>query len=190
MPRRNLERAVVVGIPPPLVVVVGGRRPMPATGRNDTLRPTPPLAERLFTWIMTRHRSLVVVVFALPLSLLWDMLLWLRQLIVFWMQSAPYQHPERVRRVAAQVKARPKGMRMCTGRPGWQSMSLSYRDCKFAITPPARFVGMSQLLPGGRAHGACNMPALRCCRAHLGGSPPSYARPPVAPAQTRARAIA
>ena len=98
---------------------------------------------------MTRHRSLVVVVFALPLSLLWDMLLWLRQLIVFWMQSAPYQHPERVRRVAAQVKARPKGMRMCTGRPGWQSMSLSYRDCKFAITPPARFVGMSQLLAGG-----------------------------------------
>jgi len=79
---------------------------------------------------MTRHRSLVVVVFALPLSLLWDMLLWLRQLIVFRMQSAPHQHPERVRRVAAQVKARPKGMRMCTGRPGWQSMSLSYRDYK------------------------------------------------------------
>ena len=102
------------------------------TDTNGILPPTLSLTERLFTWIMTRHRSLVVVVFALPSSLLWDILLWLRQLIVFKMQSAPHQHPERVRKVAAQVKARPKGMKMCTGRPGWQSMSLSYRDCKFA----------------------------------------------------------
>lgn len=95
---------------------------------------TPSLAERSFSWIMTRHRSLVVVVFALPLSLLWDMVLWIRQIVVMRMRSAPHQHPERVRRVAEQVKARPKGMKMCTGRPGWQSMSLSYRDCKSAMT--------------------------------------------------------
>lgn len=86
--------------------------------------------ERVFTHIMTRYRSLVMIVLALPLSCLWDLALWLRQHFVFYMRSAPKLHPQRVAAVVQQVKARPPGMRMCTGRPGWQSMSLSYRSYK------------------------------------------------------------
>ena len=93
---------------------------------------TPPLGERIFTYVMTEYRSLMVVVLALPLSMMWDLLLYLR-----WQWAAytkvPVLHATRVERVVEQIKARPKGMRMCTGRPGWQCMSLSYRNYKSSM---------------------------------------------------------
>ena len=92
----------------------------------------PPLGERIFTYVMTEYRSLIVVLFALPLSMMWDFLLYLR-----WQWAAytkvPVLHATRVERVVEQIKARPKGMRMCTGRPGWQCMSLSYRNYKSSM---------------------------------------------------------
>lgn len=81
---------------------------------------------------MTEYRSLIVVMFALPLSLAWDTFVWLRMsLYIMWIKSsAPLQHEARVAEVVKQVLARPEGQRMCSGRPGWQSMSLSYRTYK------------------------------------------------------------
>ena len=88
------------------------------------------LSERTFDFVMTEYRSLVVVVFALPLSFVWDILMWARAMLVSYLHSAPSQHAERVRSVSEQVKARPAGQRLCTNRPGWQSISLSYRTYK------------------------------------------------------------
>lgn len=83
-----------------------------------------------FDYVMTEHRSKVVVIFALPLSLLWDLALFLRVSLYRLLNRAPAEHGARVARVSAQVKARPKGKRIVTGRPGWQSISLSYRTYK------------------------------------------------------------
>ena len=82
----------------------------------------PSLSERVFNYVMTEHRSLVVVVFALPLSLLWNACMMLRAKYVCLVHSAPAQHKERVERIRKQVVARPKGKQMCTSRPGWMSM--------------------------------------------------------------------
>ena len=86
--------------------------------------------EQIFDYVMTEYRSLIVAVFALPLSFLWDLFLYVRTTIVMWLHSAPSKHAERVRSVSDQVKARPAGQRLCTNRPGWQSISLSYRTYK------------------------------------------------------------
>ena len=88
--------------------------------------------QRIFQKIMTDYRSLTVVIFALPLSLVWDTLLWLRTLMQSSAHSASAkaEHEARVREMVEQVRARPAGKRMCSGRPGWQSMSLSYRPYK------------------------------------------------------------
>mmetsp|Transcript_756 Transcript_756/g.1597 ORF Transcript_756/g.1597 Transcript_756/m.1597 type:complete len:510 (+) Transcript_756:189-1718(+) len=88
------------------------------------------IVERLFTWVMTQHRSAVVVTFALPLSLVWDATLAIRSFIVFKLRSAPGQHAARVTKIVQQVRDRPSGTRLCTARPGWQSISLSYRTYK------------------------------------------------------------
>ena len=84
----------------------------------------------IFQYIMTNHRSLVVGLFALPLSTLWDLYIRFRFWLNFWLRSPPLQHAARVAKVVEQVKARPQGKRMVTGRPGWQSVSLSYRSYK------------------------------------------------------------
>lgn len=92
--------------------------------------PTAMAEAPIFQYIMTRHRSLVVGLFALPLSTLWDLYIGLRFWLNFWFRSAPLQHAARVAKVVEQVKARPPSKRMVTGRPGWQSVSLSYRSYK------------------------------------------------------------
>lgn len=84
----------------------------------------------IFQYLMTKHRSLVVGLFALPLSTLWDLYIGVRFWLNFWLRSAPLQHSARVAKVVEQVKARAPGKRMVTGRPGWQSVSLSYRSYK------------------------------------------------------------
>ena len=71
----------------------------------------PSFGERCFSYVMTEHRSLIVAVFALPLSLVWDVLLWFRVALFMWLNSAPSQHAARVERVSAQIRARPQGDR-------------------------------------------------------------------------------
>jgi delta24-sterol reductase len=86
--------------------------------------------DSLAHYILTKHRSLVVVTFGLPLSFLWDVMLHARTVYVHALQSAPTQHRQKVAEIVEQIRARPPDTPMCTSRPGWMSISLSFRDYK------------------------------------------------------------
>lgn len=89
------------------------------------------LTNDLPLYILTNHRSLIVVVFGLPLSLLWDQILKIRAFYIRTFKSAPHLHHQRVQDITNQVLNRPdKNSPLCTARPGWMSVSLSYRKYK------------------------------------------------------------
>lgn len=82
-------------------------------------------------YILTEQRSAVVTIFGLPLSLAWDGALKLRSYYIKCFKSAPHLHDERVKTIQKQVQDRPdKTAPLCTARPGWASVSLSYRNYK------------------------------------------------------------
>jgi len=82
-------------------------------------------------YVLTHHRSAVVTVFGLPMSLLWNCALNLRSGYIRAFCSAPHLHDERVAAIRKQVLDRPdKTAPLCTARPGWMSVSLSYRNYK------------------------------------------------------------
>lgn len=89
------------------------------------------LCEDLPLYILTNHRSAVVTIFGLPLSLLFDTVLRVRSKYMTLFYSAPHLHDERVRTIQQKVQNRPnKDAPLCTARPGWMSISLSYRTYK------------------------------------------------------------
>jgi delta24-sterol reductase len=82
-------------------------------------------------YILTEHRSAVVTIFGLPLSLLWDCALKVRASYIQCFKSAPHLHDARVRTIQQEVQNRKnKNAPLCTARPGWASVSLSYRNYK------------------------------------------------------------
>jgi delta24-sterol reductase len=82
-------------------------------------------------YILTEHRSAVVTIFGLPLSLLWNGTLKVRAFYIKVFHSAPHLHDQRVEAIQNQVLERPdKNAPLCTARPGWQSVSLQYRKYK------------------------------------------------------------
>ena len=87
--------------------------------------------EDLMMYILTEHRSAVVTIFGLPLSLLWDGFYQMRSFYIHMMYSAPHLHNQRVSKIQDQVKNRADpNAPLCTARPGWQSVSLQYRNYK------------------------------------------------------------
>ncbi|XP_048395469.1 delta(24)-sterol reductase isoform X2 [Stegostoma tigrinum] len=93
------------------------------------------LAALLLVWIRTKgveyiiihHRWVFVCLFLLPLSVVFDVYYYLRAWLVFKLCSAPKQHDQRVKDIQRQVrKWKNEGNRtyMCTGRPGWLTVSL------------------------------------------------------------------
>jgi len=89
--------------------------------------------EDLMLYILTNHRSAFVTVFGLPLSLLFDGVLRVRSKYISTFRSAPHLHDERVRTIQQQVqtlRADNASAPLCTARPGWMSISLSYRTYK------------------------------------------------------------
>jgi len=89
------------------------------------------LGEDLPLYILTNHRSAVVTIFGLPLSLLFDTVLQVRSKYMTLLYSAPHLHDERVRTIQQQVQSREDPTApLCTARPGWMSISLSYRTYK------------------------------------------------------------
>jgi len=89
------------------------------------------LFQDLPMYLLTEHRSAIVTIFGLPLSLLWDGGLKARAFYIKTFHSAPHLHDQRVREIQKQVKDRPdKNVPLCTARPGWQSVSLQYRNYK------------------------------------------------------------
>ena len=82
-------------------------------------------------YILTNHRSTIVVIFGLPLSLLWDTILKIRSYYIHTLKAAPHLHAQRVQAIVEQVQNRPNpNSPLCTARPGWMSVSLSYRNYK------------------------------------------------------------
>ncbi|XP_013773171.1 delta(24)-sterol reductase-like isoform X1 [Limulus polyphemus] len=77
--------------------------------------------------ILINYRWIFVCFFLLPLSTIYNVWFYARNWLIFKLGSAPKQHNLRVRDIQRQVKEwRAAGGKtpMCTGRPGWLTMSL------------------------------------------------------------------
>ncbi|RQM25304.1 hypothetical protein B5M09_000915 [Aphanomyces astaci] len=115
----------------------------------------PPQPTSLIAHVLINYRWVFVCFFLLPLSFVYDILYYLRNRVIFYANSAPNKHAERVRAVQEQVglpscppllrtdfvavqltchalslqvlKWNKDGRKtpMCTARPGWQN--ISYR---------------------------------------------------------------
>ncbi|XP_019752424.1 delta(24)-sterol reductase [Hippocampus comes] len=78
-------------------------------------------------YVLVHQRWMFVCLFLLPLSVIFDVYFYVRAWIIFKMCSAPKLHKQRVCEIQRQVrKWREEGCKgfMCTGRPGWLSVSL------------------------------------------------------------------
>ena len=88
----------------------------------------------MLTDLLTRYRGVFVTLFVLPVSLVFKGWMGARNRVVFWLNSAPGKHGQKVAVVQAQVrnwKDRTGGsIAMCTARPGWQAMSLKQGNYK------------------------------------------------------------
>lgn len=89
------------------------------------------LTNELPLYILTNYRSVVVTVFGLPMSMMWNIALNVRSKYIHTFHSAPHLHDERVATIQKEVLNKPnKNAPLCTARPGWMSVSLSYRNYK------------------------------------------------------------
>ena len=83
---------------------------------------------------LIKYRGIFVVIFVLPTSLIFKAYMGSRNKLVFWMNSAPDKHPQKVAKVQQQVKdwqdETGGSIPMCTARPGWQAMSLKQGNYK------------------------------------------------------------
>ncbi|XP_077981530.1 delta(24)-sterol reductase-like [Glandiceps talaboti] len=80
-----------------------------------------------FEYVIVNQRWIFVCLFLLPVSVVYDLLFYLRNWIVFQLSSAPKQHDKRVQDIQRQVREwRSDGRQelMCTARPGWMTVSL------------------------------------------------------------------
>ncbi|XP_006005558.1 delta(24)-sterol reductase [Latimeria chalumnae] len=78
-------------------------------------------------YVIIHQRWIFVCLFLLPLSVIFDIYYYLRAWIVFQMCSAPKLHDQRVKDIQRQVREwKKEGSKtyMCTGRPGWLTVSL------------------------------------------------------------------
>ncbi|XP_021103871.1 delta(24)-sterol reductase isoform X2 [Heterocephalus glaber] len=78
-------------------------------------------------FVLIHQRWVFVCLFLLPLSLIFDIYYYLRAWVVFRLSSAPRLHSQRVRDIQKQVREwKEQGSKtfMCTGRPGWLTVSL------------------------------------------------------------------
>ncbi|XP_051788689.1 delta(24)-sterol reductase [Erpetoichthys calabaricus] len=78
-------------------------------------------------YVIVHQRWIFVCLFLLPLSIVFDIYYYLRAWLIFKMCSAPKLHEQRVRDIQRQVRDwHDEGRQrfMCTGRPGWLTISL------------------------------------------------------------------
>ncbi|KAG7316673.1 hypothetical protein KOW79_020214 [Hemibagrus wyckioides] len=78
-------------------------------------------------YVIIHQRWIFVCLFLLPLSVVFDAYYYVRAWIIFKMCSAPKLHNQRVRDIQRQVREWKKDggkAYMCTGRPGWLTVSL------------------------------------------------------------------
>ncbi|XP_067677801.1 delta(24)-sterol reductase-like [Haliotis asinina] len=78
-------------------------------------------------YILIHYRWVFVCLFLLPVSVIYDIVMYLRNWLVFQLNSAPKKHDQKVQHVQRQVrKWRDDGALtpMCTARPGWSNVSF------------------------------------------------------------------
>ncbi|XP_036377811.1 delta(24)-sterol reductase [Megalops cyprinoides] len=98
-------------------------------------------------YVIINQRWIFVCLFLLPLSVIFDVYYYLRAWIIFKMCSAPKQHDQRVRDIQRQVREwKDEGGKtyMCTGRPGWLTVSL--RVGKYKKTHKNIMINMMDIL--------------------------------------------
>jgi delta24-sterol reductase len=89
--------------------------------------------ERLLEWFLFRFRWIFVIPLILPASLAYDSYNFVRNWIIFKLQSAPKAHDRKVAKIQKSVKEWAAGDRkkkMCTARPGWLTMSFRFPKYK------------------------------------------------------------
>lgn len=84
---------------------------------------------RGFEYIIKNYRWLFVCLFLLPISVVYDLAMYLRNWIkfLFKLNSAPKKHGNKVKYVQEQVKRWKENgckTKMCTARPGWANVSF------------------------------------------------------------------
>ncbi|XP_055800226.1 delta(24)-sterol reductase-like [Salvelinus fontinalis] len=98
-------------------------------------------------YVIVHQRWIFVCLFLLPLSVIFDVYYYMRAWLIFKMCSAPKQHDQRVRDIQRQVRVwRKEGGKthMCTGRPGWLTVSL--RVGKYKKTNKNIMINMMDIL--------------------------------------------
>ncbi|CAK4616770.1 hypothetical protein LEN26_007351 [Aphanomyces euteiches] len=107
----------------------------------------PPQTKSWLAYILINYRWVLVCFFLLPVSFLYDILFYLRSKVIFYLNSAPSKHKERVKQVQDQIIRWSKDGRkspMCTARPGWQN--ISYRRGKYKKTLSNISINMMDIL--------------------------------------------
>uniref|UniRef100_A0A2C9JYD9 Delta(24)-sterol reductase n=1 Tax=Biomphalaria glabrata TaxID=6526 RepID=A0A2C9JYD9_BIOGL len=85
------------------------------------------LRYRGLEYIIIHYRWIFVCLFLLPVSVVYDAVMYLRAKIVFALSSAPQHHDKRVKYVQEQIRnwnQSGRKSRMCTARPGWANISF------------------------------------------------------------------
>lgn len=85
------------------------------------------ILDDLMQYILLHHRWIFVVFFLLPISILYELFIFIRNWISFKLHIAPLKHDKRVKYVQQQVKewkSKHSDKQMCTARPGWHTMSF------------------------------------------------------------------
>ncbi|KAI4889050.1 hypothetical protein NFI96_001504 [Prochilodus magdalenae] len=98
-------------------------------------------------YVIIHQRWIFVCLFLLPLSVIFDVYYYVRAWIIFKMCSAPKLHDQRVRDIQRQVREWKKEggkTHMCTGRPGWLTVSL--RVGKYKKTHKNIMINMMDIL--------------------------------------------
>ncbi|GBP25832.1 hypothetical protein EVAR_81711_1 [Eumeta japonica] len=88
------------------------------------------IKKRLIRWLED-HRELVIVMFCLPASFLFDILLRIKHNIRRTLFSSPRQHDRRVRKIQNKVQQwnnilSKNRKLLCTARPNWMSLSTTF----------------------------------------------------------------
>lgn len=90
------------------------------------------ISEALLEHILKKYRWIFVVFFLLPVTFVYDIYHWMKQVYIEYTKDKSQDHAMKVKHVQKQVRdwlKSDQSVPMCTARPGWKTMTL--RDPKY-----------------------------------------------------------